>query len=57
MYFLRTELKLPYMEIASLLGGRDHTTIIYGVGKITGLLSNSEKLRTDLSSIKKKLYG
>jgi len=57
MYLLRTELKLPLMEIGRLLGGRDHTTIMHGVEKITKLLPESEDLRVDIMGIKKKLYG
>jgi len=57
MYLLRTELKLPLMEIGRLLGGRDHTTIMHGVDKITKLLPDSEDLRVDIVGIKQKLYG
>jgi chromosomal replication initiator protein len=34
MYLLKNELGLTYVEIGNLLGGRDHTTIMYGVEKI-----------------------
>jgi len=57
MYLLRTELKLPLMEVGRLLGGRDHTTIMHGVDKITKLLPESEDLRVDIVGIKQKLYG
>jgi chromosomal replication initiator protein len=57
MYLLRTELKVPLMEIGRLLGGRDHTTIMHGVDKITKLLPESEDLRVDISGIKQKAYG
>jgi len=55
MYLLRTELGIPLMEVGNLLGGRDHTTIIYGVEKITNLLSTNEDLRVDISGIKQKI--
>jgi len=57
MYLLRSDLKLPLMEIGRLLGGKDHTTIIYGVEKITKLLPQSEDLRVNIAGIRKKLYG
>lgn len=57
MYLLRNELKLPLMEIGRLLGGRDHTTIIYGVEKVTHLLPESEDMRVDIAGIRKSLYG
>lgn len=52
MYILRTELGLSLSEIGSFLGGRDHTTILHGVGKITNLLRLDEKLQKDIFSIK-----
>lgn len=57
MYLLRTELKMPLMEIGQFLSNRDHTTIMYGVEKITKLLPDSEELRVDIVGIKQKLYG
>lgn len=54
MYFLRIELKLPLMQVGELLGGRDHTTIMHGVNKITNLLKDNEDLRVDISNIKQK---
>lgn len=57
MYLLRTELKMPLMEIGQFLGNRDHTTVMYGVEKITKLLPDSEELRVDIVGIKQKLYG
>jgi len=57
MYLLRNDLKIPLMEVGRLLGGKDHTTIIHGVEKITKLLPESEDLRVDIAEIRKKLYG
>lgn len=55
MYILRTELRLSLNEIGSLLGGRDHTTILHGVGKITSFASNNEKIKQDIFSIKSSI--
>lgn len=57
MYLLRTELKMPLMSIGQFLSNRDHTTIMYGVDKVTKLLPGSEDLRVDIAGIKQKLYG
>lgn len=57
MYLLRHDLRMNLMEIGEFLGGRDHTTIMYGVEKITQSLPNSEDLRTALGTIRKRLYG
>jgi chromosomal replication initiator protein len=56
-YILRNELGIPLMDIGALLGGRDHTTIMHGVRKISDLLSTNEKIREDILGIKTKLFG
>lgn len=45
MKLLRTKGKLTYTEIGSYLGGRDHSTILYGCGLIESLLLQSWDLR------------
>jgi len=57
MYLLRNDLKLPYVNIGQFLGGRDHTTIMHGVEKITRLLPEDEDIRVDIDRIRKELYG
>ena len=57
MYFLRIEQKLALDEVGSLIGGRDHTTIMHGVEKITHLATTSVDIREDISGIKKLLWG
>jgi len=57
MYLLRNDLKLPYVNIGQFLGGRDHTTIMHGVEKITRLLPENEDIRVDIDRIRKEAYG
>ena len=57
MYLLKNELKLPLSEIGNLLGGRDHTTIMHGVDKITKLVDNKEKVTVDILGITQTLRG
>jgi chromosomal replication initiator protein len=52
MFLLKRELGLTFNEIGGLLGGRDHTTIMYGVGKMEGLTSE-KKFIDELSRITK----
>jgi chromosomal replication initiator protein len=40
MFILKQDLSLSFTEIGNILGGRDHTTIMHGVEKIEGLMSN-----------------
>lgn len=56
-YLLRVELGLPLMTIGELLGGRDHTTIMYGVRKVAELLTKDEKLVGDIMSIKERFVN
>lgn len=55
MYILKEDLRATLVDIGNLLGGRDHTTIMHGVGKIH-LLQNSDPLLKDsLSQIREQL--
>lgn len=38
MYLLRKEFGLPFVEIGNMLGGRDHTTVMYGVDRVENKL-------------------
>jgi len=42
MYVFKNEGGLTYSEIGNLLGGRDHTTIMHGVGKIENLIESKQ---------------
>lgn len=57
MYLLRIEMGISLAETGRLIGGRDHTTIMHGVAKITDALSTNNTLKTDLMGIKKVLSG
>ncbi|QQS39059.1 chromosomal replication initiator protein DnaA [Candidatus Woesebacteria bacterium] len=52
MYLLRMELALPLEEVGRLVGGRDHTTVIHAVDKITKLASLDVQTRQDIRGIK-----
>ncbi|MBN1581079.1 MAG: chromosomal replication initiator protein DnaA [Anaerolineae bacterium] len=56
MYLMRKETSASLPEIGQVLGGRDHTTVIYGVEKIEGLLEQDNTLRREIMSIKEELY-
>jgi chromosomal replication initiator protein len=55
MYLAREETDDSLLEIGMALGGRDHSTILYGHEKISSL-AEEDPLRRDLLSIKELLY-
>jgi chromosomal replication initiator protein len=57
MYLLREEANVSLPQIGMALGGRDHTTIMYGCEKIGDMLERDDRLRRQLIEIKEQLYG
>ena len=57
MYLAREELQLTLPQIGDALGGRDHTTVMYGVEKIAQALDSDDSLRRDVLSIRERLYN
>jgi chromosomal replication initiator protein len=56
MYLLREETDASLMDIGQLLGGRDHTTVIYGCEKIGEEINSDARLRQEVISIRDRLY-
>lgn len=55
MYLLKEMTSTPFMAIGDLLGGRDHTTIMYGVEKIEGEVKQRGKITQDVVNVKQIL--
>jgi len=55
MYLLYQECKLPYERIGELLGGRDHTTIMHGVEKISKNRDKDRELQRILLEVRQSL--
>lgn len=55
MYLCRSMTNATYKEIASFLGGRDHTTIMYGERAISDLLEHDDKERKTVEIIVNKI--
>jgi chromosomal replication initiator protein len=55
MYILRTQLTLPLQEVGRIVGGRDHTTVMHAVDKITHSASTDVQIREDIRGIKNLL--
>ncbi len=57
MYLLREEAHVSLPQIGETLGGRDHTTVMYGCDKIADLLERDDRLRRQVIDIREQLYG
>ena len=57
MYLLREESQISLPQIGDVLGGRDHTTVMYGCDKVAGLLEQDDRLRRRVVDIRDQLYG
>jgi len=56
MYFLREEHGLSLPAIGTLLGGRDHSTVRYGIEKVSGDLADDEAMRQTISALREQMY-
>jgi chromosomal replication initiator protein len=57
MYLAREELQITLPQIGEILGGRDHTTVMYGVEKITDAIDTDDTLRREILAIRERLYN
>ncbi len=57
MYLAREELQITLPQIGEILGGRDHTTVMYGVDKITDAIDKDDTLRREILAIRERLYN
>jgi chromosomal replication initiator protein len=57
MYLMRKETDASLPQIGEVLGGRDHTTVMYAIEKITGDIETKTDLRKRVVNIKQQLYG
>jgi len=57
MYLSREETKASLPQIGLSLGDRDHTTVLYGYEKIAALIEEDPQLRSDVMTIRERLYG
>lgn len=51
MYLLRNKLELKFDEVAALLKRKDHTTVMHGVEKISGLLAKDVLFKQEVDRI------
>ena len=56
MYLLIYELSMSPTQVGRLLGGRDHSTVTHGAGKINGEINEDSQLRQDVLTIKEAIF-
>jgi chromosomal replication initiator protein len=56
MYLIREETSASLPQIGDELGGRDHTTVMYGCDKISDLMETDDVLRRQVLALREKLY-
>jgi chromosomal replication initiator protein len=56
MYLIREETSASLPQIGEALGGRDHTTVMYGCEKITDLIETDDVLRRQILLVREKLF-
>ena len=57
MYLIREETETSLPKIGQALGGRDHTTVMYGHDRISDLIERDDGLRRQVHAIRDLLYG
>lgn len=57
MYLIRKETDASLPQIGEVLGGRDHTTVMYAIQKIASEIETKADLRKRVINVKQQLYG
>ncbi len=57
MYLIREETGASLPQIGALLGGRDHTTVLYGCERIADLIEEDANLRNEIVALRQRLYN
>lgn len=57
MFLLREEANISLPQIGENLGGRDHTTVMYGCEKINDLLERDDHFRRQMVEIKERIFA
>jgi chromosomal replication initiator protein len=57
MYLIRKETDASLPQIGDVLGGRDHTTVIYGCDKVADMVERDDTMRRQLLTLRERLYS
>ncbi len=56
MYLIREETDSSLPTIGDVLGGRDHTTVMYGCDKVADMVERDDSVRKQVIAIREQLY-
>ncbi len=56
MYLIREETGESLPQIGAMLGGRDHTTVLYGCERIADLIEENENIRREIIALRQRLH-
>jgi chromosomal replication initiator protein len=57
MYLLREETRSSLPQIGNVIGGRDHTTVMYACDKVADMIERDDRFRRQIIQIREQLYG
>jgi chromosomal replication initiator protein len=57
MYLLRKETDASLPQIGEVLGGRDHTTVMYAIDKITNEMTTRRELEKRVRNVREQIYS
>jgi chromosomal replication initiator protein len=57
MYLIREETNASLPQIGALLGGRDHSTVLYGYERIADLIEKDMEFRREIVTLRQGLYN
>ncbi len=57
MYLIREETGASLPQIGATLGGRDHTTVLYGCERISNLIEEDAGIRSEVIALRQRLYN
>ena len=57
MYLIRKETGASLPQIGAILGGRDHTTILYGCERIADMIEEDTDIRRQVTTLRQRLYN
>lgn len=57
MYFLKLKTKLSLKAIGEIMGGRDHSTVIYGCQVVEDIMHTNNKFKKDMLAIQQLLIN